>query len=663
MLPVSITVRERECVSVLFSQQRLARAVQRGQGCEQAEGHQGERLWTRCGQGEPSRKMAAPAASVPRSTSAAPAAAPAAAHLRPARSLPSRPRAAGGIGRGRTPPSFLRSAATTHHRRAPLHFLKPTSSLEIAPRDGADRVDVAAGGKASLAASIANLAKTGLGTGILALPGAFKGAGLIWGSVFTAATALMAVFSLGLLGEMATPAAGASARPTLQAIGGRAAGAVGRRAVDLVLLLNNTGAMTSYLVIASTTTTHLVQYLLQLVGAAWGASPVPRQWFVLAAIVLISPLCLVREVNMLRFTSALALVAITLLVAMILLFALPWNDAAGPFDPCAAFETTNTTTVDCRGTVRLTQSPAHVLTTFVVFTNAYTCQQGSIPVLAELNRPTRRRKFCVAVGAIGIMFPLFLMVSIAGYSTFGDNVDSDILLSYPDGTFVTIARVGIIVDVLTSFPLMVYFTRPSIVNILRACVGQTAASALDLAQTRRVRYSSRVRLSEVPEADDDGEEQNADIHRSCAGGKQNETAQAEERAEEQGVAVPGTFISGRLEIFATVVLVSCSVGISMAVSDLGVVAAMTGAVGATSLGYILPGFLYLKLARNEARRRNARVQAGTQMLAPLVGGSGDIDDAAARSRSIMLTGAAVLMLLGAVLIPAGVALTLIEYNL
>ena len=67
------------------------------------------------------------------------------------------------------------------------------------------------------------------------------------------------------------------------------------------------------------------------------------------------------------------------------------------------------------------------------------------------------------------MFPLFLLISIAGYTTFGDNVDSDILLNYPAGTFVTVARIGIIIDVLTSFPLMVFFTRTSMVNLLQDC--------------------------------------------------------------------------------------------------------------------------------------------------------------------------------------------------
>ena len=269
---------------------------------------------------------------------------------------------------GRTP--FQRAPSS-----APLHAQTPYAPF------GLDTVPT--GGTASLVSCIVNLAKTILGAGILTLPGGFKGAGLLWGTIFTVVTAVIGVFSLGLLGEMSQHFDGP--QPSLAAIGYRAAGVRGKRLVDIILVGNNSGAMTSYLVIASTTMTNLV-----------GSAVLPRQAFVLLSIVLISPLCLVREVKTLRFTSTIALCAISLLVVMIVLFAIPgllfqvstlhffqffWITVycvhcntflilcEGLFQPCGTY--TNGTIMDCRGDVYMAKAPLSVLTQFVIFTNAY----------------------------------------------------------------------------------------------------------------------------------------------------------------------------------------------------------------------------------------------------------------------------------------------------
>ena len=435
-----------------------------------------------------------------------------------------------------------------------------------------------ADGNASLAACIANLAKTILGAGILTLPGAFKGAGLAWGIVFTVVAAITCMFSLALLGELVSIE---GARPSLASIGERAAGTAGKRFVDLVLVTNNTGAMVSYLVIASTTMSDLVGSVLS------------RHTFVILGVLLVSPLCLVREVATLRFSSSIALCAVFVLISMIALFAVP-----GLFEPCGSGDGDA-----CRGEVHLTADSASVLTQFVLFTNAYTCQQGAVPVLAELSNPTRSRKFLVALGTISVVFPLFLLVSIAGYTTFGSKVDSDVLLNYPSGAFVTSARVGIVIDVMTSYPLMIFFTRNSTANLLEACCGMAAAEQ-----------------ESAPEIRADGS---------------------------------NLFISNRLDRLATAVLVGVSTSISLLVSDLGVVAALTGAVGATSLGYILPGFLYWRLSTSQG---GASIRADQPLIHE---GTPDLEGGLLSS-SVMAYGALALLALGVFLLPAGIALTLME---
>jgi amino acid permease len=183
---------------------------------------------------------------------------------------------------------------------------------------------------------------------------------MLWGIVFTLLTAVMAVFSLWLLGELSN-FGGPS--PTLHAIGVVAGGKKGGAFTDLCVCANNIGAMISYLVIASTSAQTLA------------GTGIERQVYVMFAVVLISPLCLVKRVNTLRFTSTIALCALTVLVIMIVLFAM---GLGGVFEPCDG-------TPHCGGEVVAATPPVDVITQFVIFTNGY----GAI-LLAAPPRATHR---------------------------------------------------------------------------------------------------------------------------------------------------------------------------------------------------------------------------------------------------------------------------------
>jgi amino acid permease len=167
---------------------------------------------------------------------------------------------------------------------------------------------------------------------------------MAWGVAFTLITAAMATFSLWLLGELSMFGGRA---PTLHAIGVVAGGKAGGAFTDLCVCLNNIGAMISYLIIASTS-------MQTLAGTG-----IARPYYVLAGLLLISPLCLVRRVNTLRFTSGIALCALTVLVTMILLFSL---GLGGAFAPCDG-------TLHCGGEVVAATGSIDVITQFVIFTN------------------------------------------------------------------------------------------------------------------------------------------------------------------------------------------------------------------------------------------------------------------------------------------------------
>jgi amino acid permease len=248
-----------------------------------------------------------------------------------------------------------------------------------------------------------------------------------------------------------------------------------------------------------------------------------------------------------------------------------------------------------------------------------------IPIVRELKDPTPRRKGLVAAGAMSIALTMFLVVGTAGYLTFGDAVDSDILLSYPaSSAIVNVCRVGIIIDVLTSYPLLMFVTRISIKNLLEPALG---------AHGRR--------SEQAPQADEGS--------MGCAFWRNN-------------------FITAPMDFAATGIIVCFTMFVAISVSDLGIVAALTGATGATMIGYICPGFLYASLTRS---RKDDKTGGGLAeaLLDDLavdlaVDLADDIEEFVPVAKLVAepntRTSARALLLLGCALVPAGVALTLTQ---
>jgi len=463
------------------------------------------------------------------------------------------------------------------------------------------------GGGASLFGSTINLAKTIIGTGILAVPYGIAGSGLAVGLAFTVITAVMSTFSLVLLGE--TMPYGGS-RPTLNSVATRAAGSAGGVLIDLSVLCNCFGAATSYLIVASTS----VQSLL---GPSHDV--LPRQAYVLIGLALVFPLCLLRQVNLLRFTSFLAVVALVLLSLMIVLFAMPWWGPDSPFDPCAPGVGRNASSSSlCGGEVVLVNQPLSVLRQFVVFTNAYTCQQGILPILAELESPTRRRRAIVACSAVGIACILFLLVGAAGYLTFGSLTESDILMNYPsDSPLMSAARIGIILDVLTTYPLNVFYTRISMANLLRAALARCGKAA----------WADGATDAAAPPP-----------HTNCC----------------------PCFISAPLDLLAVAIFIGGTTAVALVVSDLGVIVDLTGATGATMLCYIAPGFLFASLFRSStASTANAPLVTdtlGSDLLGPERAERGGVapapEEKAPTAGRLMRYSAITLCAIGCLIVPA-----------
>jgi len=139
---------------------------------------------------------------------------------------------------------------------------------------------------------------------------------------------------------------------------------------------------------------------------------------------------------------------------------------------------------------------------------------------------------------------LYLAVGLAGYVTFGPEVDPDILNGYPNSPIVLAARLGIAVVVIFSFPMTVFAARISIGTLIT-----TFASICGFSCTPPV---------DTPPSN------------ACA----------------------KLFITEFRPMLTSALFIGATFLVGLLVTDLGVIVALGGASGATIVGFIAPSVCF-----------------------------------------------------------------------
>jgi len=180
---------------------------------------------------------------------------------------------------------------------------------------------------------------------------------------------------------------------------------------------------------------------------------------------------------------------------------------------------------------------------------------------------------------------LYLVVAWAGYSTFGDNVDSDILNNYPKNGLVTTMRIFVALLVIFSYPLQLDPSRRCITTLI-----------------------NKLRDRGIEAGDDD--EGVGTIDKESFNGVNSENSYD---LESNGGRKKGT-IDDVIYLGITLTFLGCSFVLALSLDDLGVMLALVGATGSTAVSYILPGVIYLKVFEEEGWGAT-RVAAAMQVAA------------------------------------------------
>ena len=447
--------------------------------------------------------------------------------------------------------------------------------------------------KASFASVTFVLLNTCLGSGILGLPGAFAKSGLIGGIVLLFVTGILSTFGVHLLAE----AADRAGRPaSFYSVALAAAGSKAGVLIDVLVAINAFGVATSYLIV--------VGDVLPEVADSFSAPAILRErtvWM-LIALAIGAPLSFLRNLSALRHTAYAAFVCVLYISIVVGLFAI----APQTFHPCAsaggdATNTTNTTSLSldngdwttslpifspdevaaaaadatclCNGSLPLIRpdnttescsvSPLgqleSTLDSLPIFIFAYTCHQNAISITNEFVRPTPRRIVGATAAGIVLGLVLYLLVGIGGYLTYGDQVESDILKSFPEGsTLPVIARLAVAFVVTTCYPMQINPGRNSLVSIITTFCPPGLVQRLGGAQ--------------------------------------------------------GT----PLHILATSLLVAGSIGVALVVSSLGKMLSVIGAICSTSVTFIVPGGCYVVLYREGGWRLKRLFALGQLVLGIII---------------------------------------------
>ena len=331
------------------------------------------------------------------------------------------------------------------------------------PRIVTARVEVtseAARGGASSLSSVATLCNSAVGAGVLALPFAFRCAGLVGGIVLCALVAASESFALYVLSKMAE-------RFSAHSYGSLVRRALGRKtasALSAVMLLYLAGSCVAYLVIVGDTASSLAA---QALGSD---SPLARREALLpgVALLVVLPMCFARSLAALEWVSAGAVAGFLYTSGAVLLRGAQAVAARSP-DPWA-------------GVALWQADPRRALYAVSILVFGFNSSANTVSIFSELEpwphrlvvvlppspagyaalprlapRPATRKLIgmlgviLVAMGGIALGY---VVVGAAGYAAFPGSVGGNVLNAFPaDDPVVQVARGVIGLMVTGHYPL------------------------------------------------------------------------------------------------------------------------------------------------------------------------------------------------------------------
>ncbi|KAI0522176.1 transmembrane amino acid transporter [Xylaria bambusicola] len=424
------------------------------------------------------------------------------------------------------------------------------------PKDGG-------GGSATMFSSVTNLLNTILGAGTLAMPSALSHFGMVLGVIVILWSGFTSAFGLYLQSRCARYLdRGSSSFFALSQLTYPNAAVI----FDAAIAIKCFGVGVSYMIIIGDLMPGVVEGFDS--SATSIAYLMDRNFWITVFMLLIIPLSFLRRLDSLKYTSIIALIAIGYLIVLVV-----YHFASDTLAP--------------RDKIRVIQwgGPVEALASLPVVIFAYTCHQNMFSILNEIKNNSPKSILGVISTSIGSAASVYILVSITGYLSFGNDITGNIVSMYPPSIASTIAKAAIVILVTFSVPLQVHPCRASVDAVLK-----WRPNAIAGTQGRTSSPNSRLLLPTTTRSD-------------------------------HGSSAPMSEL--RFAILTTILLV-LAYTVALTVTSLERVLAYVGSTGSTAISFILPGLFYYKISDPDSIHHQRLVKEDDDALS--VAASDDDDD-------------------------------------
>ncbi|XP_069012623.1 sodium-coupled neutral amino acid transporter 4 [Embiotoca jacksoni] len=362
-------------------------------------------------------------------------------------------------------------------------------------------------GHASFGMSVFNLSNAIMGSGILGLSYAMANTGIVLFSILLVAVAILSLYSVHLL--LMTAKEGGSL--IYEKLGERAFGWPGKMAAFGSIIMQNIGAMSSYLFI--------VKYELpEVIRAFLGLEEITGEWYmngnylvVFVSIGIILPLSLLKNLGYLGYTSGFSLSCMVFFLCVMIYkktqlpCPLPFfydhlsngsmnaSDMPGPYtvrnksaqmdfsranvSPSALgshhstgihFEPHPDDEEMCTPKYFVFNSQTSYTVPILAF--AFVCHPEVLPIYSELKDRSRKKMQNVSNLSILAMLIMYMLSALFGYLTFYENVEAELLHTftkvYKFDTMLLLVRLAVLTAVTLTVPIVLFPIRSSITTLL-----------------------------------------------------------------------------------------------------------------------------------------------------------------------------------------------------
>ncbi|KAM4853682.1 solute carrier family 38 member 6 isoform 1-T1 [Thomomys bottae] len=270
--------------------------------------------------------------------------------------------------------------------------------------------------------SVFNLMNAIMGTGILGLAYVMANTGIIGFSFLLMMVAFLASYSVHLLLSLCIQ----TAVTCYEDLGLFAFGLPGKVVVASTIIIQNIGAMSSYLLIIKTELPAAIsEFLTGDYSGSWYLDG--QKLLIIICVSIVFPLALLPKIGFLGYTSSLSFFFMVFF-ALVSAFALP----------TMAF--------------------------------SFLCHTSILPIYCELQSPSKKRMQNVTNTAIALSFLIYFISALFGYLTFYDKVESELLQGYskylPHDAAVMTVKLCILFAVLLTVPLIHFPARKALMLLL-----------------------------------------------------------------------------------------------------------------------------------------------------------------------------------------------------